>query len=139
VVLDAYSRRVVGWSIDSTQTATLVTSALGMAIDNRTPAGTIIHSDQGVQFGSWAFTQRAKDSGLLPSMGSVGDCFDNAMMESFWSRMQVELLDRHRWNTRIELANAIFEYLEIWHNRQRRHSRLGMLTPIQFENASTVA
>ncbi|GAA2899833.1 hypothetical protein GCM10020220_106630 [Nonomuraea rubra] len=81
VVLDAYSRRVVGWSIDSTQTATLVTSALGMAIDNRTPpAGTIIHSDQ---FGSWAFTQRAKDSGLLPSMGSVGDCFDNAMMESF--------------------------------------------------------
>ncbi|GAA4927698.1 transposase InsO family protein [Nonomuraea thailandensis] len=140
VVLDAYSRRVVGWSIDSTQTATLVTSALGMAIDNRTPpAGTIIHSDQGVQFGSWAFTQRAKDSGLLPSMGSVGDCFDNAMMESFWSRMQVELLDRRRWNTRIELANAIFEYLEIWHNRQRRHSSLGMLTPIQFENTPTVA
>lgn len=95
VVLDAYSRRVVGWSIDSTQTAALVTSALGMAIDNRTPAGTIIHSDQGVQFGSWAFTERAKDSGMLPSMGSVGDCFD-AMMESFWSRMQVELLDRQR-------------------------------------------
>lgn len=140
VVLDACSRRVVGWSIDSTQTATLVTSALGMAIDSRTPpAGTIVHSDQGVQFGSWAFTQRAKDSGLLPSMGSVGDCFDNAMMESFWSRMQVELLDRRRWNTRIEPANTIFEYLEIWHNRQRRHSSLGMLTPIQFENASTVA
>lgn len=91
------------------------------------------------QFGSWTFTQRAKDSGLVPSMGSVGDCFDNAMMESFWSRMQVEFLDRQRWNTRIELANAIFEYLEIWHNRQRRHSSLGMLTPIQFENASTVA
>lgn len=72
-------------------------------------------------------------------MGSVGDCFDNAMMESFWSRMQVELLDRRRWNTRIELANAIFEYLEIWHNRQRRHSSLGMLTPIQFENTPTVA
>ncbi|RJL24001.1 hypothetical protein D5H75_31740 [Bailinhaonella thermotolerans] len=90
-----------------------------MAIDNRTPpAGTIVHSDQGVQFGSWAFTQRAKDSGLLPSMGSVGDRFDNAMMESFWSRMQVELLDRRRWNTRIELADAIFEYLEIWRNRQ---------------------
>lgn len=96
-------------------------------------------SVESAQFGSWAFTQRAKDSGLLPSMGSVGDCFDNAMMESFWSRMQVELLDRQRWNTRIELANAIFEYLEIWHNRQRRHSSLGMLTPIQFENASTVA
>ena len=66
-------------------------------------------------------------------MGSVGDCFDNAMAESFWSRMQVELLDRKRWHTRVELANAIFEYLEIWHNRQRRHTSLGMLTPIEFE------
>ena len=103
------------------------------------PVGGIIHSDQGVQFASWAFTQRAKDSGLLPSMGSVGDCYDNSMMEAFWSRMQVELLDRRRWKTRVELANAIFEYLEIFHNRQRRHSRLGMLTPIQFENAPTVA
>ena len=85
------------------------------------------------QFTSWAFTQRAIDSGLLPSTGSVGDCFDNAMIESFWSRMQVELLDRKRWHTRIELANAIFEYLEIWHNRQRHHTSLGMLTPIEFE------
>jgi putative transposase len=91
------------------------------------------------QFASWAFTQRAKDSGLVPSMGSVGDCFDNAMIEAFWSRMQVELLNRRRWKTRVELANAIFEYLEIFHNRQRRHSRLGMLTPIQFEHSSTVA
>jgi putative transposase len=140
VVLDAYSRRVVGWSIDSSPTAALVTNALGMAIQARTPpTGAIIHSDQGVQFASWAFTQRAKDSGLVPSMGSVGDCFDNAMIEAFWSRMQVELLDRCRWKTRVELANAIFEYLEIFHNRQRRHSALGMLTPIEFENPSTVA
>ena len=140
VVLDSFSRRVVGWSIDATPTAALVTSALGMAIQTRTPpAGAVIHSDQGVQFASWAFTQRAKDSGLVPSMGSVGDCYDNAMIEAFWSRMQVELLDRHRWKTRVELANAIFEYLEIFHNRQRRHSSLGMLTPIQFEQASTVA
>jgi putative transposase len=140
VVLDAYSRRVVGWSIDTSPTAALVTNALGMAIQARTPpAGAIVHSDQGVQFASWAFTQRAKDSGLVPSMGSVGDCYDNAMIEAFWSRMQVELLDRHRWKTRIELANAIFEYLEVFHNRQRRHSSLGMLTPIQFENAFTVA
>jgi putative transposase len=94
---------------------------------------------ESAQFASWAFTQRAKDSGLVPSMGSVGDCYDNAMIEAFWSRMQVELLDRHRWKTRVELANAIFEYLEIFHNRQRRHSSLGMLTPIAFENASTVA
>jgi putative transposase len=77
VVLDSFSRRVVGWSIDATPTAALVTNALGMAIQTRTPAGgTVIHSDQGVQFASWAFTQRAKDSGLVPSMGSVGDCYD---------------------------------------------------------------
>ena len=133
VVLDVWSRRVVGWSIDASPTAALVTNALGMAIEGRHPDGTVIHSDQGTQFTSWAFTRRALDSGLLPSMGSVGSCFDNAMIESFWSRMQVELLDRRRWRTRVELANAIFEYLEIFHNRQRRHSRLGMLTPIEFE------
>jgi putative transposase len=133
VVLDAFSRRVVGWSLDASPTAALVTNALGMAIDNRTTNETIIHSDQGVQFTSWAFTRRAKESGLLPSMGSVGDCYDNSMIESFWSRMQVELLDRKRWKTRVELANAIFEYIEIFHNRQRRHSSLGMLTPIEFE------
>ena len=135
VVLDVYSRRVVGWSIDSRPAATLVTSALGMAIDNRQPVDgeTIIHSDHGTQFTSWAFTQRAIDSGLLPSMGSIGDCYDNAVIESFWSRMQVELLDTRRWKTRVELANAIFEYLEIWHNRQRRHSALGMMTPVEFE------
>ena len=134
VVLDVFSRRVVGWSIDSSPTTALVTNALGMAIDQRGPlAETVIHSDQGTQFTSWAFTRRAIDSGLLPSIGSVGDCFDNAVIESFWSRMQVELLDRKRWRTRIELANAIFEYLEIFHNRQRRHSALGMLTPVEFE------
>jgi transposase InsO family protein len=135
VVLDAFSRRVVGWSIDANPTATLVTNALGMAIEQRRPTevGTVIHSDQGTQFTSWAFTQRAIDSGLLPSMGSVGDCYDNAMIESFWSRMQVELLDRKRWKTRIELANAIFEYLEIFHNRQRRHSALGMVSPVEYE------
>jgi len=133
VVLDVFSRRVVGWSIDASPTAALVTNALGMAIEGRRPDGTIIHSDQGTQFTSWAFTRRALDSGLMPSMGAVGSCFDNAMIESFWSRMQVELLDRQTWRTRVELANAIFEYLEIFHNRQRRHSRLGMLTPVEFE------
>lgn len=135
VVLDAFSRRVVGWSIDANATAALATHALGMAIEQRRPASgsTVIHSDQGTQFTSWAFTQRALDSGLLPSMGSIGDCFDNAMIESFWSRMQVELLDRKRWRTRVELANAIFEYLEIFHNRRRRHSSLGMMSPVEFE------
>lgn len=134
VVLDAFSRRVVGWSIDSSQTSALVTNALSMAISNRAPLeGTVIHSDHGVQFTSWAFTDRAKQSGLVPSMGSVGDCYDNATIESFWGRMQTEVLNRKRWRTRIELANAIFEYLEIFHNRQRRHSSLGMRTPIEYE------
>jgi putative transposase len=134
VVLDVYSRRVVGWSIDSTQTAALVTSALDIAIRNRTPPpGVVIHSDHGVQFTPWTFTQRAHASGLIPSMGSIGDCYDNAVIESFWGRMQTELLNRRRWRARIELANAIFEYLEIFHNRQRRHSALGMLTPVEYE------
>ena len=134
VVLDTFSRRVVGWSIDSSQTAALVTNALGMAITNRDPQpGVIVHSDHGVQFTSWAFTDRAKRSGLVPSMGSIGDCYDNAAIESFWGRMQTELFNRKRWRTRIDLANAIFDYLEIFHNRQRRHSALGMRTPIEFE------
>jgi transposase InsO family protein len=86
-----------------------------------------------VQFTSWAFSQRAKASGLVPSMGGVGACYDRAMIEAFWSRMQVELLDRHRWPTGLELANASFDYLVIFHNRQRRHSALGLLSPIEFE------
>ncbi|MUT89513.1 transposase [Streptomyces sp. Z38] len=85
------------------------------------------------QFGSWVFTERARASGLLPSMGSIGDCVDNAMMESFWARVQVELLNRWRWRTRLELSTALFEYLEIFHNRQRRHSALEMLTPVEYE------
>jgi putative transposase len=135
VVLDAFSRRVVGWSINHNPTAALASNALGMAIEQRdTRRGeTVIHSDHGVQFTSWAFTERARQSGPVPSMGSIGDAFDNAMIEAFWSRMQVELLNRRRWKTRIKLANAIFEYLEIWHNRKRRHSQLKWLTPIEFE------
>lgn len=135
VVLDTFSRRVVGWSIDASPTAALTTNALAMAIGNRSPrpGSTIIHSDHAVQFGSRAFTQRARASGLLPSMGSIGDCVDNAMMESFWARVQVELLNRRRWRTRLELSTALFEYLEIFHNRQRRHSALGMLSPAEYE------
>jgi len=139
VVLDVCSRRVVGWSIDASPTAALVTNALGMAIESRRPApGTVIHSDHGVQFGSWAVTVRAKQSGLIPSMGSIGDSYDNAVIESFWSRMQVELRNRRRWRTRVELANAIFEYLEIFHNRQRRHSAIGWLTPPRVESTQPI-
>jgi transposase InsO family protein/transposase-like protein len=134
VVLDAWSRRVVGWAIDSAQRADLATSALGMAIDSRDAAGGIIHGDHGTQFTSWTFTERARKAGLLPSLGSVGDPYD-AMIESFWGRMQTELLNRQRWNTRIELANASFEYIEGFHNRRRRHSTLGWQAPIDFESA----
>jgi putative transposase len=88
---------------------------------------------ESAQYTSWVFTQRAKASGLAASMGSIGDCYDNAVIESFWGRMQVELFNRQRWRARIELANAIFEYLEIFHNRRRRHSALGMLSPVEYE------
>ena len=141
VVLDAFSRRVVGWSISHNPTAALTCNALGMAIEQREAqrGETVIHSDHGTQFTSWAFTERARQSGLVPSMGSVGDCYDNAMIEAFWSRMQVELLNTRRWRTRVELANAIFEYIEIFHNRRRRHSSLGMLTPIEYELQNTTS
>ncbi len=139
VVLDAFSRRVVGWSISHNPTAALTSNALGMAIEQREAARgeTVIHSDHGTQFTSWAFTARARQSGLVPSMGSIGDCYDNAMIEAFWSGMQVELLNTRRWRTRVELANAIFEYIEIFHNRRRRHSSLGMRTPIEYELLNT--
>jgi putative transposase len=133
-VLDAHSRRVVGWSIDAHQASSLVTSALGMAIKNRKPKpSTVVHCDHGSQFTSWAFSERIKTAGLALSMGRIGDAYDNGMMEAFWARMQTELLNRKRWRTRLELANAIFEYLEIFHNRKRRHSALGMLTPNEYE------
>lgn len=133
-VLDAFSRRIVGWSIDSRQDATLVVNALDMAIRNRRPAaGGIVHADHGSRFTSWVFGDKIRSAGLLPSFGTVGDGLDNAMMESFWSSMQVELLDRKKWKTRLELANAIFDYIEIFYNRQRRHSALGYRTPIEYE------
>jgi putative transposase len=88
---------------------------------------------ESAQFTSWVFGEKTRSAGLLPSFGTVGDGLDNAMMESFWSSMQIELLNRRRWKTRVELANALFEYIEIFHNRQRRHSALGYRTPIEHE------
>jgi putative transposase len=134
VVLDAFSRLVVGWSIEPTQTTLLVLNALGMATQRREHRdGLVIHSDRGVQFTSWAFSQRVRDAGIAPSIGAVGSCFDNAMMEAFWARMQVELLNRRRWLTRVELATAIHDYIERFHNTRRRHSALGMRTPAEVE------
>jgi transposase InsO family protein len=133
-VLDAYSRRIVGWSIDTRQDSALVINALDMAIRNRRPApGGIVHADHGVQFNSWAFGDKIRSAGFMPSFGSVGDGLDNAMMESFWSLMQIELLNRKEWKTRVEMANAIFEYIEIFYNRQRRHSSIGYRIPIEYE------
>ena len=99
--------------------------------------GRIIHSDQGTQFGSWVFSQKAQEAGLAPSVGAVGVPFDNAMVEAFWARMQVELPNRRKRKTRVELATAIYDYIEIWHNTRRRHSGLNMLTPTAFENQHT--
>jgi putative transposase len=135
VVLDVFSRLVVGWSIDSTQTTLLVLNALGMATQRREHRdGLVIHSDRGVQFTSWAFSQRVRDARIAPSMGATGSCFDNAMMEAFWARLQVELLNRRRWRTRIELATAIHDYIERFHNTRRRHSALAMRTPAEVED-----
>ncbi len=89
------------------------------------------------QFTSWAFTERVRTAGLTPSFGSVGDAFDNAMMESFWSSMQNELLDRKRWTTRVELSNAMFDCIEVFYNRRRRHSQLGYVSPIEYERTLT--
>jgi putative transposase len=142
-VMDAYSRLIVGWSIAEHMRTELVTDALGMAILRRQPnkqpgdKKTILHSDHGSQYTSWAFGQRLRASGLLASMGSVGDCYDNAMMESFWGTMQLELLDTKEWQTREELANAIFEWIESWYNPKRRHSSIGMHSPVTFETPHT--
>jgi transposase InsO family protein len=97
--------------------------------------GSIVHADHGVQFTSWSVTERIRDAGLMPSFGSIGDTFDNAMMESFWSSMQNELLDRKKWRTRLELTNAIFDYIEVFYNRQRRHSSLDYVSPVEFERS----
>jgi putative transposase len=134
-VMDAYSRRIIGWSIDTKADTELVVNALAMAVTRRQPEtnSTILHSDHGCQYTSWAFGKRLRDAGLLGSMGSVGDCYDNSMMESFWGTMQLELLDTRTWKTREELANAIFEWMECWYNPYRRHSSIGMHSPATFE------
>jgi putative transposase len=137
-VLDAWSRKVVGWSIDRRLTAAMVNAALGMAIDARRPAeGALVHSDHGTQFTSWTFSQRIRSAKLVQSIGTVGDAFDNAVVESFWGRMQTELLDRQKWNTRVELSAAIFDWIEAFYNRTRRHSSLGMLSPMAYEKLHT--
>ena len=134
VVLDAWSRKVVGWSIDQRPTTAMVNSALGMAVAARRPAaGTTLHSDHGPQYTAWAFSQKIRAEGLVHSLGTVGDAFDNAMVEAFWGRMQTELLNRQKWSTRLELSTAMFDWIEAFYNPKRRHSSLGNISPIEFE------
>jgi len=134
VILDGFSRRVVGWAMADHLRTELVLAALQLALQRRRPAaGLIHHSDRGGQSTSLAFGQRLLAAGLLPSTGSVGDCFDNAVVESFFASLKVELLHRRTWPTRAAARLAIFAYIEVWYNRQRLHSTLGYLTPVAFE------
>jgi putative transposase len=138
-VIDAFSRRVVGWSIADHLRAEIVVDALQMAIWRRNgrEAGTVMHTDHGSQYTSWAFGRRLRAAGILGSMGSVGDALDNAMAESFFGTLQLELLDRRHWETRAQLASAIFEYIEAFYNPRRRHSSIGNLSPVEFETRHT--
>jgi putative transposase len=139
-VLDVFTRQVVGWSIADHMRSELVVDALEMARWRRRPApGTIVHADRGSQYTSWIFGHRLRAAGLLGSMGRVASSVDNSMIESFWSSMQRELLDRRQWTTRPELASAIFEWIEGFYNPVRRHSALGYRSPIEFENLHTAA
>jgi len=133
VVPDVFSHRVVGWSIDAAPTSVLVTNALGRRPITVTPMGRsyIRTTGRSSPRGRTRAVRSTPDS--FRRWGSIGDCYDNAVIESFWARMQVELLDHQRWSTRVELANAIFDYLEIFHNRRRRHSALGTRTPVEYE------
>jgi putative transposase len=135
VVLDAWSRRVIGWSIADHIRAELVVDALQMAIWRRHPAQgkTVHHSDHGSQYTSWAFGRRLRAAGILGSMGSIGDAYDNAVAESFFSTLQRELLDEHRWASRHQLAQAVFEWIEAWYNPHRRHSHCRRLSPVDYE------
>ena len=141
VVLDVFSRRVVGWSIADHLRTELVIDALDMARWRRrpTPASTVVHSDRGSQYTSWLFGSRLRHAGLLGSMGAVASAYDNAMAESFFGSMQIELLDRRTWTTRAELAAAIFEWIEGFYNPTRRHSALDYHSPIDYERLRTTA
>jgi putative transposase len=133
VVLDAFSRRIVGWAMETHLRTELVLQALNLALWQRRPAAVIHHSDHGSQYTSIAFGQRCHAAGVRPSMGSVGDCFDNAMCESFFATLECELLDRRRFKTSSEARLALFEFIEGWYNPHRRHSALDYRSPINYE------
>jgi transposase InsO family protein len=139
-VIDAWSRRVLGWALGDHCRTDLVVDALQMALWRRQGAdGCVHHSDRGCQYTSWAFGHRLRQAGLLSSMGSVGDAYDNALAESFFATLQTDLLDTRTWSTRNELAQAIFEYVEAFYNPIRRHSSLEMLAPNDYEHRPNAA
>ena len=133
VVLDAWSRRVVGWAMATHLRTELVLAALEMAVQQRRPTGVIHHSDQGCQYTSLAFGRRCQEVGVRPSMGSVGDAYDNALCESFFATLECELLDRGRFSTQAEARLAVFDFIEGWYNPHRRHSALDYESPISYE------
>jgi putative transposase len=133
VVLDAWSRRVVGWAMAGHLRTELVLDALDMALRGRRPHQVIHHSDHGCQYTSIAFGLRCREAGVQPSMGSVGDAYDNALCESFFATLECELLDRRRFVTHAEARLAVFDYIEGWYNPRRRHSALDYLSPLAYE------
>jgi putative transposase len=140
VVLDAFSRRVVGWAMADHLRTELVLEALGMALWQRRPApGVVHHSDHGCQYTSLAFGRELRDSGLVASMGTVADAYDNAVAESFFATLKCELLYRRPWPRREDARRAIFEFIEAWYNRRRRHSTLGYVSPAEYERTYAMA
>jgi putative transposase len=139
VVLDVWSRRVIGWAMETHLRTELVVAALDMAIDQRRPREVIHHSDQGCQYTAVAFGLRCRAAGVRPSMGSVGDCYDNALCESFFATLECELLARITVRTPGEARRAVFDFIEGWYNSRRRHSALDYESPLAFEQQHVLA
>ena len=133
VVLDLASRRVVGWALRAQVDQELALAALRMALLHRGARGGLHHSDRGVQYASRAYQQLLHRAGFISSMSRIGDCWDNAVVESFFGTLTKELLVNTKFETRDQASRALFEFIEIWYNRQRRHSTLGYRTPVEFE------
>jgi putative transposase len=139
IVLDVCSRRIVGWAMGTSLATDLVVDALNMAIGQRRPTAVIHHSDQGCQYTSVQFGRRCREVGVRPSMGSVGDAYDNAMAESFFATLECELLDRRRFHSQAEAKLAVFDWIEGWYNPRRRHSALDRVSPLTYERRFAVA
>jgi transposase InsO family protein len=137
-ILDLYSRRVVGWAMSEQLTRQLALDALDMALVHRRPsAGLVHHSDRGCQYASHDYQRELGRRGLICSMSRKGDCWDNAVAESFFATLKVELVYRTEFATRTSARTAVFDYIETFYNRRRRHSSLGYVSPIDFENQAT--